>query len=184
MRPVTTQRSPQEPVRPFVRFFARQTDLALFTVAALGGDLLLGYPLARADPRLLGVVFLPAWALVETALLCVVGTTPGKWLLRTSVRKVDGSRLSFADALRRSLGVWFWGLGLGIPFVSLVAAIYAFGRLKRVGCAAWDENLPSVVRHGQVGIRQAIEVVALVTACTYLAVLLAQAQHWYVAPGG
>jgi uncharacterized RDD family membrane protein YckC len=94
-------------------------------------------PLADASD----VIFRPILFLyvpVEALLLSTVGFTPGKWLLGIFVRDAGGRRLSFRVALRRSAGVFVWGLGL-VTVIGPVTALIAHRRLKKRGATYWDE---------------------------------------------
>jgi uncharacterized RDD family membrane protein YckC len=85
-----------------------------------------------------GPLVLLLWVPVEALLLSTAGFTPGKWLLGLFVRDAGGGRLSFRAALRRSAGVFAWGLALG-SVIGLVTALMAHRRLKKRGATYWDE---------------------------------------------
>ncbi len=57
-------------------------------------------------PALFGVIILFAYIFIEAAMLSSWGATPGKALLRIRLRKDDGSKLSYGEALKRSFKVW------------------------------------------------------------------------------
>jgi uncharacterized RDD family membrane protein YckC len=147
--------------RPWTRYWARIFDVFLFsvvvgvTVGLLAPDLL-----DPAFEQLLTLVALFMWTFVEAVLLVTVGTTPGKWLLKTQLARADGQALSFSDALGRSLKVWVRGMALGVPFVSLVTLISAHNRLKREGITSWDREGQFIVRHSPVGIARIVATVA------------------------
>ncbi len=65
----------------------------------------------------------------EAMFLSTLGGTPGKWLLGIEVENADGGRLSFRDALWRSLRVWGSGVGCNLPLVNLVAMSRAWREL-------------------------------------------------------
>ena len=66
------------------------------------------------------------------------GTTPGKWLLGLQVVNNDTSRLSLADATRRSARVLFIGLGFGWGGLTLICQIMGYVTAARSGRALWD----------------------------------------------
>jgi hypothetical protein len=68
---------------------------------------------------------------VEGVLLSTWGTTPGKWLLRITLLDSTGNKLKFSAALSRSLYVWAWGLGIGFPYATVVAELFAYLDLQR-----------------------------------------------------
>jgi hypothetical protein len=129
-------------------------DMCLF---GLGGGVLLSIfaPEAlseKGSDLLFGIVLLIIWIFVEALLLSTFGTTPGKWLLKIRLISLSGSPISYSSALSRSIGVWWGGLGIGVPIVSLVTLIVAHGRLTRNATTSWDKEDGFVVSHEQVGV--------------------------------
>jgi uncharacterized RDD family membrane protein YckC len=99
---------------------------------------------------LLGIVFLGVFRIYEAAMFAAFGTTPMKALFLIRVRRADGGKLSFVEALVRSLRVWLTGEGLGIPLISLITQITAFNRVNRSGITSWDEKSGFIVTHQSV----------------------------------
>jgi len=152
-----------EQVRPWVRYWARMIDFCLFGILA-GVVLSIVYAPALDIPdALFGVLLVFAFVFVEAAMLAAWSTTPGKVLLKVRLRKNDGSRLSYGDALSRAFKVWFRGEGIGIPIVALFTQIHAYNRLTKQGITSWDEDGHFKVSHQTVGAwRTTIAVVVLV----------------------
>jgi uncharacterized RDD family membrane protein YckC len=94
-----------------------------------------------------GVLILPL--LMPFMALCIgaTGSTPGKWAFGVRVLNSDGSPAGFGTALHRELGVWVYGLGLGIPIVTLVTQVIAYQTLTRNGRSSWDEGSHTTVRY-------------------------------------
>jgi len=138
-------------VRPWVRFWARYFDYYLFFF-------FLFFPVyVVIDPSALGryefcVVFVVFfWAFVEAFLLSTWGTTPGKWLLKTTLRDSEGKKLTFFRALKRSFSVWWRGMGIGVPGVTLITGSVAFHRLTTKGVTTWDRKGGFAVTHRRIG---------------------------------
>jgi len=141
--------------RPWVRYWARMGDLILFALP-MGVVLTVIWPSLLVDTEsggglLLGLMVLLSWALVEPLCLSVFGTTPWRSLLRIRLQHPDGRPISYGEALRRSLKVWVKGLGLGLPFVSLITLFVAYRRLKREGRTSWDADGGFTVTHQTIG---------------------------------
>jgi len=133
--------------RPWHRFWARQFDYLAFAFAVgLFGPILLpgtsGIQQAffNLHDALLGVILSALWIFPEAVLLSTFGTTPGKWLFYIRIHTEDGHRPSFAAAIKRSFQVWFLGMGLGIPIVSLFTMVAAHRRLVAEGASSWDRR--------------------------------------------
>ena len=62
-------------------------------------------------------------------------------------RQEDGSMPSFLTALSRAASVQCFGVGLGIPLLSLIAVVTARGKLVSDGCTAWDDSRELAVTH-------------------------------------
>ena len=84
--------------------------------------------------------------LLEPILLCTWGYTPGKWLLRLKVRRVDGSKLTWWSALRRTLHLFLRGTGLGIPLLRLVCLATSWSACRRDRVLPWDRGLEYTAR--------------------------------------
>lgn len=106
---------PQQP-SPICRLLARTADLALYTQVCI-----CVVSLFHLDYRPIlektGIAVPLSWIFVEPLLLCLVGTTAGKWVFGYSLADADGRRLSYRAALRRSFKVAVFGMGLYLPLI-------------------------------------------------------------------
>lgn len=125
---------------PWRRYFARMTDVMIFGMA-LG--LAIGVAetdISAVSDVVLGLIVAFVWVFVEAVLLATWGTTPGKWMLSTTLRTTAGDKLGFPAALGRSLTVWIKGIGLGVPIVTLFTGVQAYKRLTEDGETSWDRE--------------------------------------------
>jgi len=134
-------------VRPWVRFFARWSDLMLFSMLAGVFFSMLYAPLLDMPDMLFGIIALFLYVFVEPVMLEKWGATPFKALLNVRVRKMDGRRLSYPETLRRMLKIWVIGLGLGLPLISLITNAMCYDRLKKKSITSWDEDDNLAVSH-------------------------------------
>ncbi len=148
--------------RPWVRYWARMADYALFS-AALTFGMSLAAPITYmkqldllVQSKFWTVTILFLWVFVETVLLVTWGTTPGKWLLKVKLRSEGGKKLSFGDAINRSFSVWWLGLGIGIPLISFVTLIVAAVKLSNTGMTSWDRRGNYTVVHENIGATRTI----------------------------
>ena len=132
-------------IRPWIRFVARLCDQMLMlhlTVAFVWLGESLGW--FEVDYRVvmrLPAVLLLAWVGIESYLLSIYGTTPGKAFVGLRVEKLNGSIPSFAEGFRRSLSVLVIGMGMGLVGVQQVAQIIHFFIVRKTGEAFWDRGL-------------------------------------------
>lgn len=84
--------------------------------------------------------------LANALLLRTTGFTLGKWVFGVRVTR-NGERLSLGDALRREADVFVRGVGLGIPLIAIVTAIYAYNRLTSRGMTSWDRDQGLTIFH-------------------------------------
>jgi len=152
---------PARQVRPWVRYFARITDIFLFSLSV-------GFLLGMFAPSVLDLpsafltmIILFVWIFQESVLLANCGTTPGKWFFKIKVRNSRGQKLTFSEALNRSFGVWSKGMAAGVPLISLIALLSSRSKLKRDGITTWDEDGGFVVTHGKVGVLRSAVVTVL-----------------------
>jgi hypothetical protein len=138
-----SNRAPITRVNPYVRLIARFFDYSIFFSLLC----IIAPPFTMPSfERLVPIEFF-AWIPIETLLLATWGTTPGKWLLNTDVKWGHAKRMPFAPALRRSLSVWFRGLGMGIPFINILCMIIAYYRLRAFQVTSWDRDEGTFVVH-------------------------------------
>jgi len=137
--------------RPWVRFVARFIDYNLFTIFVALVLLVVAPRLLIIPEFFLGMLIIFIWVFVEAALLSTWGTTPGKWLLKTTVRDNAGNKPAFSRAFSRSASVWLRGLGMGLPIISLITLAVAHKKLLRDGITVWDREGGFVVSHEKIG---------------------------------
>lgn len=66
------------------------------------------------------------------------GTTPGKWVAGLRVRTLRNEKPPLGDLLARNLRMYFSGLALGFPLVSLFTIVRSFHVLKANELVSWD----------------------------------------------
>ncbi|TLD71637.1 RDD family protein [Phragmitibacter flavus] len=138
--------------RPWLRFWARMVDYMWFTgvvVFILAAIL----PVSSVQwmmwasqhyipiESLLILCYVP----VEAWCLARFGKTPGRALLRLEVVSVTGGRLTFQQALVRSVQVYVKGVGLWLPLVSLLVMSWSRVQLLRRGQTSWDVDCGTAV---------------------------------------
>jgi len=126
-----------EAVSPWRRWCARMIDLA-------GCGLLIGLSVpAEFVPESSvagGWLLVLAWIPLEAILIAAWGTTPGKALLGLRMTDFSAkSRLTLGQSALRAWLVFLSGQGLGIPFATIVAQIYQFGRIRDGKPVSYDD---------------------------------------------
>ncbi|MBI3211819.1 MAG: RDD family protein [Simkania negevensis] len=136
---------------PWVHYWARMLDYSLAMIFCY--SFLFPFLFPHIVPFSLLLLFLPLflWVFIEAFLLSSWGNTPGKWLFRIWVRDLSGKKLTFRNALNRSLSVWWLGLGAGAPIISFITMIVAYAKLTNSGMTSWDSRGGIEVLHQKVG---------------------------------
>ncbi len=78
------------------------------------------------------------WIFVESLLISKLGTTLGKWLFGMRIKSVRGDQLKYMQALKRSVAVWFNGIGMGV--FTLITMVVSFNYLVNEGATSWDKD--------------------------------------------
>ena len=135
----------REAATPWRRYWARSLDLIIGTFVA---GVLLGSCLpalfarlttAAAGAWLLFLILLPLALALDTLIHWALGNTPGKAIAGIEVlAQQDRRPLRAAAHLGRNFGVYAFGLGLGIPLVSLISLIMSYHRAAAGGTSPWD----------------------------------------------
>jgi uncharacterized RDD family membrane protein YckC len=132
--------------RPWSRYWARFLDSYAYLIMGLALKLLISS--SSFDNGLINIfsviiflfVVLGGWVFIEAGFLSIFGTTLGKWLFKVTVRSLDGNKLSFEQALKRSVHVWISGEGLGIPILCFFRPWFCYRHLMSMGVTSWDQN--------------------------------------------
>lgn len=177
--PVVEQQKKETParVRPWVRFFARGMDynLVSFSIGFAGGlGSIIGIisqesldSFLQMPDILLFMLAIFLWIFVEPVFLSTWGTTPGKWLFKTTVRALDGNRLTFSQAFSRSASVWLKGYAIGIPLLSFITLLIAYDNITKNGSASWDKG-NFVVLHEKIGIVRTVLIIFVYIVITLI----------------
>ncbi len=154
---------------PWRRFFARTVDLMsigilifllfLFSVDYLFPQNIGGFTKFIANPIGAAIVIYVLWLPFEALFLSLGGATPTKWVFGIHVANQTGGKLSYMQALNRTILVIVQGEGFGIPFVTLFTRLFAYRRLTKTGTTLWDASAGSVVTHKKWGVIRAISCV-------------------------
>lgn len=167
------------PIRPWVRFWARGIDLTLFLALISAVTIPFGWLEKRHAVMAPSVQFMVlvtvAWALVEAFMLSTWGTTPGKALLRISVRAKESPQalLSLAQALKRSLLVCFFGFGFGLTPLRELSLALSYYQLRQSGRTFWDHKLDLTVTHERIGPLRTTIAVAIIAGWSLVSLWIA-----------
>jgi hypothetical protein len=98
--------------------------------------------LDKPDSRFINIFLNCALAMVPNA-LCIglTGSSLGKWIFGVSITDANERPIGIKTAFQREVMVWFRGLGIGIPIISLFTLITAFKTLKQDRKTSWDRDL-------------------------------------------
>lgn len=150
---------------PWRRFWAKMLDFYFYLLVvgvplvAVASYYMPGFAAALNTPgsdRLWGFLSVPFSLLVEAIIFGWTGSTFGKWLLGLKVITLGGARPSFGQYFRRQLGVWWGGLGLAIPLVTLFTMNHQHSRVKAGNNASYDAGRFNVKARPIGGTRKAI----------------------------
>lgn len=154
---------------PWRRYFARYLDYLLWSTVIMMllsvGLALINEPLFQqfigllegTGGELIGFVLSILLATIPNAILIgLTGGNLGKWLFGVCVLDETDRPIGIIQAFKREGRVLFYGLGLGIPIVSLVTMVIAYQKLKQDGATSWDQALTVKVVHRRNGIAQYI----------------------------
>lgn len=143
-------------IRPWIRFWARMFDYLLVTLVMVLLMDLLGIGLGAVQTGSNSTFLLPlwlvaaAWIFIETVLLAIVGTTPGKALLNITLSTSTGDKLTMMEAFRRSIDVFLRGMCAGLPLFNLIANYISYNNLIKTGATHWDVQGEFRVTHGEI----------------------------------
>ena len=98
-------------------------------------------------PNVLDVIgVLALTLLLEPLQLSLFGTTFGKWIFGIRVVDLDGHKLFYSEAFRRTMGVLFFGLGLNVPLVNLWRLYRSWQQYHDGVELIWEEDSELTIR--------------------------------------
>ena len=160
-----------------VRFLARSVDGIIF---ALMLNYIEAFRLFQYSVAGWAIYFFAGallWAFVEANLLSSIGTTPGKWLFGIRVVTHQGNKPVLLEAFKRSIGVWWYGLGAGcVPLMPLTMAVNCV-LLMRKRPTRWDRKGRFVVSIGPRGYLKTSCALAIVALGCLLLILFWEEQR-------
>jgi uncharacterized RDD family membrane protein YckC len=159
-------------IRPWVRYWARLIDLFFFNLLSSFFLGIIYPPALKINSMVFTMILMFVYVFVEPIMLTSWGTTPGKALLRVRLRKSNGSKIKYAEALVRSGSVWARGWGFGIPLISLITGITAYKKLIKNGITTWDRGGDFNVSHGHIGPIRKIIVVLIFISLVLIGIVL------------
>lgn len=169
---------------PWRRYWARSFDLLVssFLAAVLLGAIrpsLLAHVRAMTGQGWIIVLLLLPLAFTMDALIhWTLGNTPGKALAGIKVLREGERAVGAAAYLGRNFGVYVFGLGLGLPLISLLTLLHGYRRAVAAETSIWDRLSGSrAYAHSGAPGRTWVTAAAYVLAITTLVALGLHAQH-------
>ena len=179
---------PNQKVKPRVRFWARALDrliivnlilaFCLFLIFTIGhfsshsySELFSSYYSEnKANPSLFGFIvgfisLIIIEILTEAIFISFFGATFGKWLLQIKVRNMQGEKIPFSVALKRSWLVLYRGCALNIPLINFFTYIAGYRKLTKKKITTWDKDLNLQITHKKIGIvRLILTIISFIVA--------------------
>ncbi len=129
-------------ISPWRRFFARSLDFALYSVlwnmfCAVVLNVNMGNR-SLGESFLDVIVVMLLMIFIEPAMLLLFGTTVGKWVLGMRVTDNNCQRLTYSEALHRTLKVLWCGMGFNIPIYCLVRQWKSYRACKNWETLDWE----------------------------------------------
>jgi GYF domain 2/RDD family len=129
---------------PWRRYWARSLDVTLGTflvavlVSAVRPSLLTRWPADTGGRWLVLLLLLPCALTMDALIHWALGNTAGKALAGIqALAEGGGRRLGPAAYLGRNFGLYVFGLGLGLPLISLIALAVSYRRAA-AEASPWD----------------------------------------------
>lgn len=137
-----------KPLLPMRRLWARTLDFTFYNLVLY----LIAPSLFQTEGFNLFLIFAEIIMLIviEPFLLSTVYTTPGKFVFGMTVTSLDGRRLTYKEALSRTLLVLQHGLGFCAPFLKEYMQISSYVIAENGGELIWEQNSELNIRDSKV----------------------------------
>ena len=119
--------------------------------------------LATIPDFLLGVIIVFFYLIVEATMFSAFKTSLGKKIFGITITDKHNNSIEFTTALKRNFLLWFRGMALSIPFLSILTLINAHGSYTNNGITTWDEDMEVLVQFKKIStVRVAFGIVLFV----------------------
>lgn len=127
-----------KPILPMRRLWARTLDFTIYNLILY----LIAPNLFQTEGFNLFLIFAEILMLIafEPFMLSTLYTTPGKFVFGMTVTSLDGRRLTYKEALNRTLLVIQHGLGFCAPFLKEYMQISSYVIAENGGELIWEQN--------------------------------------------
>lgn len=134
--------------RPWLRFWARTLDLLVFETLL---NIFLPFEALNRIETLFSQMLLLfiSILIIEPVQIYFFGTTLGKWLFGIKLIKKSGAKISYRDALKRSMLVWAKGYAGNLPFLSYLSMMMTYQTILDTGTISWDEKYDFKMIHSK-----------------------------------
>lgn len=167
--PVPDPEGPQRP-GPWTRWIVQYADLQLISVLLYLLIWLAGHAVTLPDLSatwlqwVINLILVAFGLWVQGLMIGRFGTTPFKRMVGIRIETVDGSPLTQTAVHRRQVGLWWRGMGLGLPIVEIVTNIIAFIPVSAGRRTDWDQAAGLDVRQS----RHRPEILLLVVLTSFM----------------
>jgi len=145
----------------WLRYFARTIDMLIGTlfIGLIFGiafgiiTSILGYSqnfLLEIPDLILTIFLIAIYFFIEASIISKFGTTPAKKLFGITLFDSSGEKLDYKTSLQRGFILWFKGLALSIPLISLITLGIAYNTYTDEGKTSWDKTLNVIVLHQKI----------------------------------
>ena len=127
-----------KPMHPIRRLCSRTLDFTIYNLL-----LYLTAPILFQNKDLYFILIIAevlVLILIEPLLLCTIYTTPGKLIFGMTVTNLEGNRLTYHEALTRTLLVLQHGLGFCAPFLKEYMQMNSYTITQSNGELIWEQN--------------------------------------------
>ena len=130
----------------------------------------------QLNPTLDALLTLALGSLVTGLVLGFVETTPAKSIFGIRVKDLKGQSIGVSNGIARDLTILFKGLGLGIPFVSLITLVLSYQRLKKDHVMSWDAGQFTVTYRRNTGSQIAMTIAGVILYFVIVAIVFVLAE--------
>lgn len=138
-------RAQPELATPWGRYWARCVDLTIGSflagvlITAIRPSLLTQWDATPGREWIVALLLLPLALAMDALIYWALGNTPGKTIAGIKVLQEGGERTaSGLTYLGRNFGLYVFGLGLGLPLISLCTLIYGYRCAAAGEVSRWD----------------------------------------------
>lgn len=184
-KPETERENTSKPASIWIRFLARVFDISIESfVAGLAIGFLgtfhegLNSWIHGSNPIVFSISTIPLALLLDSIIAGIFGNTLGKAFFGLEIVDSGGRSFDLTHHIKRNLYFWFYGTGLFLPVIGLIAMAFQAVKANKSGATTYDEKCKTSIVGAKIGWIRFSAATSIVTLMVFVNITLSMVEKY------